>query len=71
MTDKIAIKRAQKACFLPSMSKFAQFYCAKLHIILYIKERFRQKVKIVKQFVKQKYQEIVVTLHRDLESRRE
>ena len=24
MTDKIAIKRAQKACFLPSMSKFAQ-----------------------------------------------
>ena len=63
MADKIAIKRAQKACFLPSMSKFAQFYCAKLHILLYIKERFRQKVKIVKQFVKQKYQEIVVTLH--------
>ena len=67
MTDKIAIKRAQKACFLPSMSKFAfaQFYCAKLRIILYIKERFRQKVKIVKQFVKQKYQEIVVPLHRE------
>ena len=65
MTDKIAIKRAQKACFLPSMSKFAQFYCAKLHIILYIIERFVQKVKIVTQFVKQKYQEIVVTLHRE------
>ena len=65
MTDNIAIKRAQKACFLLSMSKFAQFYCAKLRIILYIKERFRQKVKIVKQFVKQKYQEIVVTLQCD------
>ena len=26
---------------------------------------FRQKVKIVTQFVKQKYQEIVVTLHRE------
>jgi len=65
MTDKIAIKRAQKACFLPSMSKFAQFYCAKLHIILYIKERFRQKVKIVTQFMKVKYQKNVVTLHRE------
>ena len=35
LAKKVAIKRAQKACFLPSMSKFAQFYCAKLHIILY------------------------------------
>ena len=65
MTDKIAIKRAQKACFLPSMSKFAQFYCTKLHIILYTKERFVQKVKTVNQFVKQKHQEIVVPLHRE------
>ena len=30
-----------------------------------------QKVKIMTQFVKQKYQEIVVTLQRDFESRRE
>jgi len=37
----------------------------KLHIILYTKERFGQKVKIVKQFVKQKYQKIVVPLHRE------
>jgi len=65
MTDKIAIKRAQKACFLPSMSKFAQFYCAKLHIILYTKERFGLKVKIVEQFVKQKYHKIVIPLHRE------
>ena len=65
MTDKIAIKRAQKACFLPSMSKFAQFYCANLHIILYIKERFVQKVKIVTQFMKPKYRKNVVPLQRD------
>ena len=65
MTDNIAIKRAQKACFLPSMSKFAQFYCAKLHIILYTKERFGQKVKTVNQLVKQKYQGLVVPLHRE------
>ena len=38
------------------------------HIIIYIKERFRQKVKIVVQFVKQTYHKITVTLQRDSES---
>jgi flavodoxin len=35
---------------------------AKLHIILYIKERFQQKVKKITQFVKLMYQRITVTL---------
>ena len=39
-----------------------KFYCAKIHIILYINERFMQKVKIVTLFVKQYYGIIVVTL---------
>lgn len=65
MTDKIAIKRAQKACFLPSMSKFAQFYCAKILIIFDMKVRFVQKVKIVMRFVKPKRRKIVVPLHRE------
>ena len=43
-------------------SKFAQFYCAKLHIILYINGRFRQKVKIITLFVKPKFQNFIVPL---------
>ena len=37
---------------------------AKIHIIFDIKMRFVQKVKIVMQFMKVKYQKNVVTLHR-------
>ena len=40
-----------------------QFYGAKIHIILYINERFMQKVKIVTLFVKPKYGKIIVPLH--------
>ena len=75
MVDIIAIKRAQKACFLPSMrirallaclsKKFTQFYCANVHIIFDINKRFRQKVKIATQFVKAKCQKIAVSLHPD------
>ena len=39
-----------------------EFYGANIHIILYIHERFRQKVKIVTLFVKPKYQKFIVTL---------
>jgi hypothetical protein len=41
---------------------------AKLHIILYIKERFQQKVKKITQFVKLMYQRITVTLRQKFNS---
>ena len=67
MADKIAIKRMQsEVCFsYAEREQLRRIHLAKLHIILNIEERIVQKVKIVTQFMKVKYQKNVVTLHRE------
>ena len=56
MTVMLRLSECQAKCTSANAEReqLRRIYSAKLHIILYIKERFVQKVKIMTQFVKAK-----------------
>ena len=67
MTAMLRLSECKAKCtsVYAEREQLRRIHSAKLHIILNLEERIAQKVKTIAQFVKLKYQEIVVTLHPD------